>query len=107
MAGQRLAAPGGARPVHPPLRTAGRAAGRVTRGVGFFLRPFGRVGGIVWLEVTGVFFGLFALVFAAAAYRTRPAGLHGPYDHKFLASAVLTALFAYLGASSFLRAGRK
>src|SRR5271157_5027415 len=41
-------------------RSAGQAAVRGTkglaRGVGGFLRPFRRVGGILWLEVTGAFF---------------------------------------------------
>jgi len=113
MAGQRMAAAGHASPADrraagaEATRTAGRAAGKVARGVGGFLRPFGRVGGILWLEVTGVFFLLFALVFATALYRLRPASLHGPYDKTFLASAALLALFAYLGASSFVRARRK
>jgi len=88
-------------------RTAGRTAGKVARGVGGFLRPFGRVGGILWLEVTGVFFFLFALVFATAMYRLRPLSWHGPYDRTFLASVALLAVFTYLGTSSFLRARRK
>jgi len=75
--------------------------------VGGFLRPFGRVGGILWLEVTGVFFALFALVFGLAAWRTRPVTWHGPFDKPFVASAGLVCLFVYLSVSSFLRAGRK
>jgi hypothetical protein len=92
-------------------RAAGHVAGKATRGVargmGGFLRPFGRIGGIIWLEVTGVFFSLFVLVFGTAAWRTRPAHLYGPFDKAFVASAVLTLLFLYLGVSSFLRAGRR
>ena len=45
-------------------QTASRARGGILRGVGGFLRPFGRVGGILWLEVTGVFFLIFVPVFA-------------------------------------------
>src|SRR5277367_3734835 len=41
------------------------------RGVGGFLRPFSRVGGILWLEVTGFFFGLFGLYFAVDGWRVR------------------------------------
>jgi hypothetical protein len=92
-------------------RAAGQVAGKATRGVargvGGFLRPFGRVGGTIWLEVTGVFFSLFALVFGTAAWRIRPAHLYGPIDKAFVASAVLMLLFLYLGVSSFLRAGRR
>jgi hypothetical protein len=116
MVGQRMAAgpqttasqPG---PSAAPLRSAGQAAAKTSRGVvrglGGFLRPFGRVGGILWLEVTGVFFLLFVLVFSLAAWRTRPAHLYGPYDKAFVASAALMLLFLYLGVSSFLRAGRR
>jgi hypothetical protein len=92
-------------------RAAGQVAGRATRGVargvGGFLRPFGRVGGILWLEVTGVFFFLFALVFAFAVSRTRPATLHGPWHWPFLVSIGMMLLFFYLGMSSFLRARRR
>jgi Ca2+/Na+ antiporter len=92
-------------------RSAGQAAGKTTRGVahgvGGFLRPFKRVGGILWLEVTGVFFFLFALVFGAAMFRTRPAHLHGPYDKAFVVSAAMMLVFLYLGVTSFLSARRK
>jgi hypothetical protein len=92
-------------------RTAGQAAGKVTRGVAHgvrgFLRPFSRVGGILWLEVTGVFFALFALVFGLAMWRTRPGSVHGPYDKPFLTSLTLLAIFLYLSVSSFVRAGKK
>jgi hypothetical protein len=81
-----------------------RAAGR---GVGGFLRPFGRVGGILWLEVTGFFFGLFALYFAVDMWRVRPGYAAGPQHSHFLISAGLTAVFIYLSASAFWRAGRK
>src|ERR1700744_365334 len=44
-------------------RVAGQTARAAGRGVAGFLKPFGRVGGILWLEVTGFFFGLFAVFF--------------------------------------------
>jgi hypothetical protein len=81
-----------------------RAAGR---GFGGFLRPFSRVGGILWLEVTGFFFGLFALYFAVDLWRSRLSYLAGPQHNRFLISAALTALFSYLCTSAFWRAGRK
>jgi hypothetical protein len=120
IAGQRVAgaqaAPGqhasaAATPSAAQSRSAGQAAGKATRGVahgvGGFLRPFRRVGGILWLEVTGVFFLLFALVFATALYRTRPLHLHGPFDKAFVVSAVMMLVFLYLGVTSFLSARRK
>jgi hypothetical protein len=92
-------------------RAAGRAAGQasraVTRGVGGFLRPFGRVGGILWLEITGVFFFLFVLVFARAMWRVRASFAHGPDHLRFLAYAALAAVFLYLSVSSFWRARKR
>jgi hypothetical protein len=92
-------------------RSAGQAAGKsargVVRGMSGFLHPFRRVGGILWLEITGTFFLLFALVFGSAAWRTRPVSFHGPYGKPFLAAAAMLAVFLYLGVTSFLKAGRK
>lgn len=81
-----------------------RAAGK---GLGGFLRPFTRVGGILWLEVTGFFFGLFALFFAQDIWRTRLSYLSGPQHQRFLVAAGMTALFGYLCISAFWRAKRK
>jgi hypothetical protein len=95
----------------PQQRARSQSAGQVTksaaRGVGGFFRPLRRVGGILWLEVTGVFFCLFALVFGTAMWRERPQGLHGPYDKPFLTTAAMMMVFGYLGVTSFLRARRK
>lgn len=81
-----------------------RAAGR---GVGGFLRPFGRVGGILWLEVTGFFFGLFALFFAQDLWRARAGYASGPLHQRFWVAVVLTGVFAYLSISAFWRAKRR
>lgn len=88
-------------------RAAGRATGSVARGVGGFLRPFRRVGGIVFLEVVGVFFFLFVLVFGNWAWRLRDQAAHGPDHSKFLVYAAMMVVFLYLSASSFWRARRK
>ena len=92
------------REVKQKTRKLTRAAGR---GVGGFLRPFSRIGGILWLEITGFFFGLFALFFAQDVWRTRLNYASGPLHQRFLIAAVLTVVFAYLSASSFWRARRK
>ena len=118
MAGEKLAgqaqagAPTQAAQSSPPYtKDAARAAGQVTRGVargvGGFLRPFGRVGGIIWLEVTGVFFLLFVVVFAPMVWRSRPASIYGPYDRTFITSAGVVVVFLYLSVTSFVRARRK
>ena len=91
--------------------TAGRAAGvttrAVARGVGGFLRPFGRVGGIIWLEVMGVFFLLPVVVFAPTLWRIRASWMRGPDHSTFLITAGIMALFFYLSLSSFWRARKK
>ena len=81
-----------------------RAAGR---GIGGFLRPFGRVGGILWLEVTGFFFGLFGLYFAVDLWRNRLGYAAGSLHMRFLISAGLAVVFGYLCVSAFWRARRR
>jgi hypothetical protein len=88
-------------------RTAGQASRGVARGVGGFLRPFRRVGGILWLEVTGVFFFLPVVVFAPILWRIRASYAHGPDHSTFLLTAGVMAVFLYLSVSSFWRARRK
>ena len=96
-------------------RATGQAAGQATarttrglaRGVGGFLRPFQRVGGILWLEVMGVFFFLPVVVFAPTLWRTRASYAQGPDHRTFLVSAAVITIFLYLSATSFLRARRK
>lgn len=88
-------------------QVAGRTAKGVARGVGGFLRPFQRVGGILWLEMTGGFFLLFAVAAAVPLWRNWPSHLYGPYDKNFLAAAGIMVVFSYLGVSSFWRARRR
>jgi hypothetical protein len=92
-------------------RVSGRAAGRATagvaRGVGGFFKPFRRVGSIVLLEVVGVFFFLFVLVFGSWAWRLRDHALHGTDHSRFLLYVAMTLVFLYLSVSSFWRARRK
>ncbi len=72
-----------------------------------FLRPFTRVGGILWLEVMGVFFLLPVVVFGPAAWRTRESWAHGPDHRTFLVSVTIIAVFLYLSTTSFLRARQR
>jgi hypothetical protein len=121
MAGQRLAGNAQAAVARPvtiegvtdPARaratgtTAGRATGSLARGIGGFLRPFGRVGSKIVLEVAGLFFFIFVLVFGQTVFRARASYLHGPDHEKFLVGTALMLLFLYLSVSSFWRARRK
>jgi hypothetical protein len=88
-------------------QAAGRAMAGVARGVGGFLRPFRRVGGILWLEVTGAFFLLPVVVFAPKLWSTRASWAHGPDHRTFLLTAGVMAVFLYLGVSSFWRARKR
>ena len=124
MAGERVAgqssaanvpgqppATSGAEQAREQVRATGQVAGKATRsvarGVGGFLRPFQRVGGILWLEVTGVFFALPVVVFAPAVWRSRLSWASGPDHRTFLISLGIVLLFFYLSVTSFLRARRK
>jgi hypothetical protein len=91
----------------PLNRAAGQAAKGLARGIGGFLRPFARVGGILWLEVAGVFFLLPVIVFAPTLWRFRASWLHGPDHRTFLVTAGIIVVFFYLSVSSFWRARRK
>jgi hypothetical protein len=88
-------------------RKASRTAGGVVRGVGGFLRPFQRIGGILWLEVTGVFFLLPVLVFAPTLWRARASWFHGTDHSLFLVTAGIMIVFLYLSLSSFWRARKR
>lgn len=118
VAGRRLAGshaaaslPRVAMPTTAQSRAAGQAAGltskNVARGVGGFLKPFRRVGSIVWLEVTGVFFLLPVIVFAPNLWRMRASWEHGPEHRMFLLTLGVVVVFLYLGVTSFWRARKK
>jgi len=79
----------------------------VVRGVGGFLGPFRRVGGIIWLEVMGVFFFLPVVVFAPTLWRVRANWYQGPDHRLFLVTAGIIAVFFYLSVSSFWRARKR
>lgn len=74
-----------------------------SRGVGGFIRPFRRLSGILWLEITGAFFLLFAAIFALRLWQNWSG--YGRGSRGFVFAAI--AVFLYLGASSFWRARRR
>jgi hypothetical protein len=88
-------------------RVAGRTSRGLVRGIGGFIRPFWRIGGILWLEVVGVFFLVPVVAFTPNLWRTRPHAFNGPYDRSFLVTALVIVVFFYLSVTSFWRAGRK
>ncbi len=90
-----------------------RIATGVGRGTGNFARavwnPFALATGVLWLEITGAFFALFALFFAQHLYEHRDAwAANQPGDRRHLILYVgLLAMFTYFSLSSFYRARRK
>jgi len=88
-------------------RLAAQTGRGVTQGVGGFLRPFRRVGGILWLEITGAFFLLPVAAFMPTAWRTRLSWAAGPDHRTFWAAAIVVVVFFYLGVTSFWRARQK
>ncbi|MBB5056505.1 hypothetical protein HDF16_001190 [Granulicella aggregans] len=73
--------------------------------------PIKKLSGVLWLEITGSFFGIFALFAGQAAWIHR-ADLHStPTNHDdhlhFLAFVAMASVFGYFCISSFVRAYRK
>ena len=72
--------------------------------------PFAKFSSVLWLEVTGLFFALFALVTGEqvwkwhAAVRLPPTA---PPAQRLYLYVVLFALFGYFTVSSFIRARRR
>jgi hypothetical protein len=72
-----------------------------------FLGPFTHAGSILWLEITGLFFALFAVFFLQSATRLQGSlGTSAGRWHLVLYVA-LVAGFGWFSASSFVRARRK
>jgi hypothetical protein len=102
--GERNRAAAGQAATHATIQ-AGQS---LSRGAGGFLRPFRRVGGILWFEVTGVFFLIFVPVFVwRGILPARASYAHGPDHWRFLVFTGLALVFLYLGISSFWRAHRR
>jgi hypothetical protein len=96
------------------LRVAGRKTGESRWVRAFYnagsvtLRSIGRVLHVLWLEVTGLFFLVLALVGGGAAvreYHRHTAG-HGSTAKMLLASS-FALVFGYFGVSSFWRSRKK
>ncbi len=70
--------------------------------------PLAKVSGVLWLEVTGVLFGMFAVVAGIAVWRERGdlRGSGAPMQHAWFAVAMLL-VFGYFTVSSYVRAARR
>ena len=93
-----------ARAIENKTRAVGQASKRFGEAI---WGPFVHASSVLWLEVTGLFFGIFALFFAQSVYRMRAEYRSGPEHGKFLVYAGLMVLFVYFTLSSFFRSYRK
>jgi hypothetical protein len=87
------------------LKSGGRLFGKEFGG------RVAKLSGVLWLEFTGVFFGLFAVFAVGGMWRLRgnlfeTAGNHDAHVH-FLMAAVMAVVFGYFCVSSFVRASRR
>src|SRR5580692_4755733 len=71
------------------------------------LGPFTHAGSVLWLEITGLFFALFAVFFAQNVYRLRAAWRQGQEHTHLLLYCALTVAFAWFSVGSFLCAYSK
>ena len=82
-----------------------RTVNALTSATQVTLRSAGKVGRLLWLEVTGLFFVFFAAAGAFAAWHDY--SRHKALSSRFAAAICFTVIFAWFGVSSFLRARRK
>ncbi len=92
----------------PVYKERGRRLGDGSRRFGLSIwRPFAHASRMLWLEITGLFFGLFTLFFAGNLWQLRANWQSGPAHQRFVLYAAITLVFAYFTVSSFLRAARQ
>ncbi len=91
-----------------PVSSRVAAAKRGAKAFGqALLGPFTHAGGVLWLEITGLFFALFAVFFVQSVYRVHAAWRQGPEHTHLLLYGALAFVFAWFSVSSFARAYRK
>jgi hypothetical protein len=74
-------------------------------------KPFVKLSGVLWLEFTGVFFGIFALFAATGAWKLKENWRGVAANHEahvqFLLTALMALVFGYFFVSSFVKAHRR
>jgi hypothetical protein len=91
----------------PDTKVVKAHAGNLKRSV---WSPLSRFSSVLWLEVTGVFFALFALVTGLQVWKSHAAirlPPSSPDAQRLYVYVVLFALFGYFTVSSFVRASRR
>ena len=74
-------------------------------------KPFVKLSGVLWLELTGTFFGIFALFAVGGAWKMHSAMRETAGNHlaheRFEWAVVMAAVFSYFCITSFLKARRR
>jgi len=99
-----------AQTLHSTVQTATAVHAEARKAKRSMFTPLRTFSSVLWLQVTGVFFGLFAMSLGTAVWRLRAAAYAAPSSHeakKFYIYAGLFAVFAYFTISSFARARRR
>ena len=94
-----------------PVRRVGQTSRRLgegTRRFGkAFIGPLAHVSGTLWLEITGLFFALFAAFFGQNAWKIRASALHGPDHAHFIVATLAALVFAWFSIGSFVKAEQR
>ena len=73
--------------------------------------PFVKLSGVLWLEVTGLFFGIFAVFAGGGAWKSRgdlrDVGVNHDAHVHFLLTLAMAVIFGYFCVSSFVKASRR
>jgi hypothetical protein len=73
--------------------------------------PFVRLSGVLWLELTGVFFGIFAVFAIGGTWRMRGEWRQTAINHDarmhLVVTAAMAVAFSYFCVSSFVQASRR
>jgi len=87
------------------LKEGGRRFGEAVWG------PFVKLSGALWLELTGVFFGIFAVFAGGNAWKMRGALHEKAANHdahvRLLMAVAMAVVFGYFCVSSFVKANRR
>jgi hypothetical protein len=96
------------------VRTVRAAKQQAKTASGSLLQPVKRFSSVLWLQVTGTFFALIAILMGGGAWRLHETlrkgagGAAGSHELMKLYLCVgIAAVFAYFAVSSFVRAERR
>lgn len=94
----------------PAAAAAGRAVREAGKQKGKFLAPLRKFSSVLWLEVTGFFFGVFTCIMGNQVWKHREAARLPASNldaQHFYTYCFFALLFLYFAVSSFARARRR